>query len=694
MSRRLLSSPVHFIPLISALLATSVQAAGVADTPGAVQPAASINFTQYDCANAREKAQSSHIGQVINDVYHEWVQSYDEATQGPLIHCVTLVRPTASQLSASEAARLLEESRNITPTISPRNAGQGEKKAASAAVITLKQVTALPVGTTVAMAADAVSESDVSERTKPQELNRSGAGPDDYTVLDLGFGDSVASQSDKKDIKSGMERAAAIGVDDRARVGDKTVLPWFLIGQVIVTWKDGTQAICTGTLVSAHVVLTAGQCAHNRERGGFASKVSFTPGQGQASASSAVTQISPARYADYVETNGRWTQISGGQTIQTLDARSDYAALYFIAPWTLATTYMPVLYGHTASSNMNVAGYPTEAGGGKFFNQDMWYSSGTETSRSITLLRAFQVREFSADVSAGQSGAPFWTFDGTTRGIVGVVSYGGDEVAGGAWFGGDNQAIVTAFVNWSPSQSGPAHIADNLRVPMVFPSGDLSTASYLRLYNSTPQAGTVVVRFLNGDTGAYIATWTSPTIRPFASRQFTVPAIEGAASPPINPAGRTRYTLDISSNFLGFFQHVLWNRVGLSLTNLSGCGNGISNDVLHMNGVHSSRIPDYPSVVYAHNLGKKAADITISIYDADTGTRIGGIVIPAVPPNASAAFRMGEVETALSFVPAATQFHYNLVQEGDFPGYLQHVVYNTGAGVITNMTAKCAFPAR
>jgi len=39
-------------------------------------------------------------------------------------------------------------------------------------------------------------------------------------------------------------------------------------------------------------------------------------------------------------------------------------------------------------------------------------------------------------------------------------------------------------------------------------------------------------------------------------------------------------------------------------------------------------------------------------------------------------------------------YHYNLVQEGDFPGYLQHVVHNTLAGVITNMTAKCAFPIR
>jgi len=74
------------------------------------------------------------------------------------------------------------------------------------------------------------------------------------------------------------------------------------------------------------------------------------------------------------------------------------------------------------------------------------YASGTETSRSLNLLRAFQVREFRVDVSSGQNGAPMWTYDGTTRSIIGVVSYGGDEVAGGVWFGGENQAIVSAFI--------------------------------------------------------------------------------------------------------------------------------------------------------------------------------------------------------------------------------------------------------
>jgi len=206
----------------------------------------------------------------------------------------------------------------------------------------------------------------------------------------------------------------------------------------------------------------------------------------------------------------------------------------------------------------------------------------------------------------------------------------------------------------------------------------------------------VKVNFASGETGASISAWTSPALPPFSSRQFSIQELEAAAKPAIVSIDKVRYTLEISANFPGFFQHVLWNQIGASLTNISGCGNGVSNDVLHLNNVHSSLISDYPSVILAHNIGAKAADALIGVYDSNTGTRIGGVIIPDVPPNASAEFRMNEVEAALSFVPIVVEgpYHYNLVQEGDFPGYLQHVVQNTLAGVITNMTAKCAFPIR
>jgi len=681
--------------VLSVVIATSVQAASLPDTPsGAIRTTASLSLPNYDCTIAG--GLTNRVGQVITGTFNEWVQSYRTGAEGPQITCITAIKPAARQLNRTEAESLLSASRKVGITLAAPSAGE-QAQAAIAPATAGDNVSALPVGidpgakkATASAGEDAGVAEGGSERTLPQQLNPTTAD-EPYAILDLGF--DVSPVTEKAKPAAAYERPATIGTDDRVHVGDKSESPWSLIGQLVVTWKDGTQTMCTGTLISAHVVLSAGQCAHNRDRGGFASKASFSPGQGQATPSSGITRPAGIRYADYVETNNRWTQISGGQTIQTLDSRSDYAAFYFISPWSVSGTYMPILYGDASVSGViNTAGYPTDIVGAQGINHDMVYHGGTETSRSVNLLRAFQVREYSIDVSAGQNGAPFWAFDGTTRSIIGVVSYGGDEVAGGVWFGGENQTIVTAFMNWTPAVGGPAHIADSLRVPLAIPSGDLSSDSYIRLYNPTAQAGTVTIAFNDGETGQALGTWVSPSLPPFSALQYPVATIEPAAG--INPTGRSRYTLQMSASFPGFFQHVIWNRNGISLTNTSGCGNGVSNDVVHLNSVHSSLFVNYPSVVFAHNAGSKPANAVIAVYDAANGNKLGGVVIPGIPANATAAFRLNEVEAALGITPAPGQFHYNLVQEGDFPGYLQHLVYNTAAGLITNMTAKCGFPLR
>jgi V8-like Glu-specific endopeptidase len=673
------------LPTFAIVCPASAQS--IADTPG-VKAAQTVttDFSAYSCTTA-SIGQTLRVGQVINNVYREWVESYAPTSQGRALHCVTTLRPDAAQLTRGEAEALLNDSRSLGAS-SPKTAAAPRSGVERSQADTKSPTSMLPrpsygleKGVAVPSAAPGMGL---------QALQPATSG-DANAVLDLGF-PKPAVEAKKPATSAAPERAASIGADDRVRVFESDTSPWTLIGQLVVTWKDGTQSACTGTLVSGYVVLTAGQCAHNRDKGGFAARATFAPGQLQGQSLGATVQPYGARTADFVETNGRWTQVSGGQTLQTLDSRSDYAAYYFIQPWTHTTTFMPMVYGEGQEAIINTAGYPTDAGGGKNFNQGVWFASGTETSRSKTTLRAFQVREFTTDVSAGDNGAPFWTFDGNVRRMTGIVSYGGDEVAGGAWFGGDNQAAITAFVTWTPGTSAPTHNADDLRVPVAYPSPVTFAGSYLRFYNPTPQAGSVTVSVSDGDTGVLLGRWTSPSIAPFAAMQFEMKDIEKAAAPIINPANKDRYTLNIASNFLGYFQHVLWNPAGASLTNLSGCSNGISNDVIHLSGVHSTIIKGYPSVILVHNVGTKTANAIVGVYNARSGIRIGGIVIPNVPADADAVFGVNDVEAVLGFTPTATDFHYNLVLESDFPGYLQHLVYNTGAGLITNMTAKCAMP--
>jgi V8-like Glu-specific endopeptidase len=644
-----------------------VGAAGISENPQntAAGDRVATSLEAYNCANQSETTRVSHIGQHVNGTYYEWLQRY--GGDGANVNCITLLTPQARDLSKNEAVALL--SGNLTLSAGSSAGGGIERSMSFGSRATAGATTRAALSTT-----DAAPET---------------------AVLDLGF-PKTADDAPARASGESVERAQALGSDDRQPVPDKSAYPWSLIGQLIVTWKDGTQDLCTGVLMSPHVVLTAGQCVHNRSKGGFASKVSFAPGQSQTSPTGELVRLQNARYADYVETNNRWTQISGADAVQTNNTRSDYAALYFTSPWG-ATTYMPVIYGDTTTGAFNTAGYPTDFGNAKAISQDMKYSSGAETSRSVNLLRAYQVREFAMDVSSGQNGSPIWTFDGTTRAVTGLVSYGGDEVAGGVWFGAENQTIINTFVQWSPSQPGPTNLADDLRLPFVFSSGNLSTDSYLRFYNATPQAGTVRVTFYDEETGLSLGVWESPTIPPFASKQFAISVIEPQTVPRIVPSKpNQRYTVGVTANFPGYFQHVVWNRNGQSLTNLSGCDNGAADDAIHMSNVHSSLITAYPSLIVAHNIGAKGADAIIGVFDSESGQRLGAVRVPGIPAGGSVALQLRDIEAVLGIKPVTGvgPYHYNLVQEGDFPGYLQHMVSNLGAGVITNMTQKCAFAVR
>ena len=662
---RFLRRALFALPVTLASLPTLANAAAAQTT--------APDFGAYDCTAARSDVRNRHIGQVIEGTYREWTEAYATTKTGRSVYCVTTLSPDSTALTRSQAEDLLAKSSTFAI------AASNTKPVASAPETPGTPSAVLPRGvdTGAASGNEAISPAPI------QGLNI--AGINNNVVLDLGF-PKVATAEKKS---AAVEKPASIGTDDRVRVNDLQGSPWQYIGQLVVTWKDGTQSVCTGTLVSQYVVLTAGQCAHNRDKGGFAARAMFAPGQIQQTVNGPIAQPNGARAADYVETNSRWTQVSGGETVQTIDSRSDFGAYYFATPWTFTNTFMPIVYGDTTEGVANAAGYPVDAGGATL-NQGLWYSQGLETTRSKNVLRAFQVREFSLDVSAGQNGGPFWNFDGTNRNLLGIISYGGDEVAGGVWFTNDNKQAIQALVSWAPSQAAPSHVADDLHVPLVYPSNYGAGSGYFRFYNPTPQAGSITVTIADGNTGSSLGVWRSVNIPAFASIQVSVQEVEANSFPAINPTGKDRYTVNVSSNFLGYFQYVLFNPTAGWLTDVAGCSNGLSSDVLHLNNVHTSLVGDYPSAIIVHNIASKAGSAIVGVYSATTGTRLGGIIVPNIPPNADAVFSVKDAEGVLGVQP--TEGHFNLVLESDFQGYLQHILYNNRSGVLANMTAKCAMP--
>ena len=94
-----------------------------------------------------------------------------------------------------------------------------------------------------------------------------------------------------------------------------------------------------------------------------------------------------------------------------------------------------------------------------------------------------------------------------------------------------------------------------------------------------------------------------------------------------------------------------------------------------------------------HNKGSTAGTVSVSLLQAENGRVIGSWTSGNIPAHASAQFNISNLEkearaaTTSQPIPAATGSFYNLRVESTFRGYMQHIVWARGAGVLTNLSA-------
>lgn len=225
----------------------------------------------------------------------------------------------------------------------------------------------------------------------------------------------------------------------------------------------------------------------------------------------------------------------------------------------------------------------------------------------------------------------------------------------------------------------------------AFASNRTSVQSNIRFYNSGIFTGTAFVDVVDDLTGQTVGTY-SRDIPGGASIQVSMENIENGASPAITPAGgdTQTYTLHVTASFSGYTQHVLWNPAGGSLTNISGCGNGLANTVRDIGNVHTSIINGYPSYMMVYNSGSTAAAPTFVVRDARDGSSLGNFTFSSdIAPNTTATVLVSDLVEFFGGTPESDQFHLNLELQNRFSGFAQHIVDNEIGGVLTNMTAKC-----
>ena len=248
------------------------------------------------------------------------------------------------------------------------------------------------------------------------------------------------------------------------------------------------------------------------------------------------------------------------------------------------------------------------------------------------------------------------------------------------------QLTVAVCVGFA-ALSAPA-VAAPLQVGAIFSTTQTASQSFLRFHNTGATAGTVTVTLQDYASGETFGQWTSPSIAAGAEQQFPISTVESGIGKVFTKP--SYYTISVQAGFSGYFQHVLWRSADGTLTNLSTCATGVTANRSQLSGVHSSLLAvDYPSSVVVSNTGTAAQAVTLGVFDARDGKRLGTYTTASIAAGGEAVTPISAIEAAAG-TPTAGMFHYVIKAEGVFTGYLQHLLNNTRAGVTTDMTTACA----
>lgn len=229
--------------------------------------------------------------------------------------------------------------------------------------------------------------------------------------------------------------------------------------------------------------------------------------------------------------------------------------------------------------------------------------------------------------------------------------------------------------------------ATTVRAAPIFSPAQAANQSYLRFFNTSSTSGTATLNFVDATSGSVIGSWTTPSIGAGAEQQFGISDVVTAMGA---STSKPYLALNITSAFTGYFQNVLYRPADGTLTNLSTCNVGVSGPAARLSAVHSSQIKGFPSTVVVNNTGTADSAFTLGIYDARNGAKLGSYATATVPANGRITVSVAAMEAATNITPTESMYHYNIRAEGGFSGYLQHLVDNQQAGVITDMSTACA----
>ncbi|MGE3474175.1 MAG: hypothetical protein AB7H70_00060 [Rhodospirillaceae bacterium] len=211
--------------------------------------------------------------------------------------------------------------------------------------------------------------------------------------------------------------------------------------------------------------------------------------------------------------------------------------------------------------------------------------------------------------------------------------------------------------------------------------------SVFRFYNGDAFSGRVRVTLSDLRTGEAIAEWDSPYLSPGTSGQFSVQSFEERAGPDFVPP--PRYMVSIRSEVNGAFTHVLWDR-NSTIVNLPTCDTGALDPQRLIANVYPSALDHaQPSSLAVFNLANVARPVTLGIYSAETGEKLGTYLSEVIKPGTGKVLPIYALEVGAGISRAKASSHHVVKIEGEFSGYIQHFQYDPRVNIIGDMTPAC-----
>lgn len=216
-------------------------------------------------------------------------------------------------------------------------------------------------------------------------------------------------QQDNIDAQTrGQRSESVIGNDDRQKVTNTAAYPWRAMVKLYPKFPNGITYNCSGTLVDAKYVLTAGHCIYNSSAGGWATSVQVIPGL------NGTYQPYGATWATLMRTYTAWTNNSS--------ADHDFALLTLAAPIGSSTGWLGMkVYSDMDGRFGNLAGYPADRDNAT----GMYYHFGSMLSSTAN--RVFH----QIDTFGGHSGSGIYHIEAGPHRYIFAVHTNGNE--------GDNQ---------------------------------------------------------------------------------------------------------------------------------------------------------------------------------------------------------------------------------------------------------------